>query len=292
MSSDSFMRQFDDCRAVVGRIKNAMEEPKVTTENQVLRAALTRIMQDATGMREAVSIAKDALAAQPASGEAEPVVVIGSGWQFLWASGDSIESIVKRHGLKIGSKLYTTPPASQEQAKCGDCNCGLQCGDVAAYRAEQAQPSTSGFIEVVGSAPAKLDWGDGTRAPIEPGPMTAGKAAYFMRRFRNEEKLLGPNEQAALDFVVSMLEAQPITANLKDCATCAHQGLPAYAPRCQQCNRLASGARRNWQAQPSTCAAVQHSDQMVCDRCKAAWDVNDPEPPECLPASADAETGQ
>jgi hypothetical protein len=43
-------------------------------------------------------------------------------------------------------------------------------------------------------------------------------------------------------------------------------------------------------AQPSTCAAVQHSDQMVCDRCKAAWDVNDPEPPECLPASADAET--
>ena len=39
--------------------------------------------------------------------------------------------------------------------------------------------------------------------------MTAHRAAYFMERFKHEEKLLGPNEQAALDFVISMLEAQP-----------------------------------------------------------------------------------
>lgn len=31
------------------------------------------------------------------------------------------------------------------------------------------------------------------------------------------------------------------------------------------------------------CKAVQHSDQMVCHDCKSAWDVNDPDPPECLP---------
>lgn len=48
-------------------------------------------------------------------GEAEPVAVIGSGWQFLWASADSLASIAKRHGLKIGTKLYTAPPASQER---------------------------------------------------------------------------------------------------------------------------------------------------------------------------------
>lgn len=39
--------------------------------------------------------------------------------------------------------------------------------------------------------------------------MTAHRAAYFMERFKHEEKMLGPNEQAALDFVISMLEAQP-----------------------------------------------------------------------------------
>ena len=38
--------------------------------------------------------------------------------------------------------------------------------------------------------------------------MTAGRAVYFMERFKREEKLLGPNEQAALDFVISMLEQQ------------------------------------------------------------------------------------
>lgn len=29
------------------------------------------------------------------------------------------------------------------------------------------------------------------------------------------------------------------------------------------------------------CEARQHSDQMVCDRCNIAWDINDPEPPTC-----------
>lgn len=29
------------------------------------------------------------------------------------------------------------------------------------------------------------------------------------------------------------------------------------------------------------CEAVQYSDQMQCARCGLAYDVNDPEPPEC-----------
>jgi hypothetical protein len=36
--------------------------------------------------------------------------------------------------------------------------------------------------------------------------MTAERAAYFMRRFKKEEKLLGPNEQAAVDYVIELLE--------------------------------------------------------------------------------------
>ena len=42
---------------------------------------------------------------------------------------------------------------------------------------------------------------------IERERMTAGRASYFMERFLKEEKLLGPNEQAALHFVIDMLEA-------------------------------------------------------------------------------------
>jgi hypothetical protein len=40
------------------------------------------------------------------------------------------------------------------------------------------------------------------------GGMTACRAVYFMERFKREEKLLGPNEQAALDFVIAVLERQ------------------------------------------------------------------------------------
>ena len=33
----------------------------------------------------------------------------------------------------------------------------------------------------------------------------------------------------------------------------------------------------------SKCYAVQHSDEMVCERCRQSWDVNDRFEPECKP---------
>jgi hypothetical protein len=38
--------------------------------------------------------------------------------------------------------------------------------------------------------------------------MTAERAAYFLRRFKHDEKMLGPNEQAALDFAIAALATQ------------------------------------------------------------------------------------
>lgn len=35
----------------------------------------------------------------------------------------------------------------------------------------------------------------------------------------------------------------------------------------------------------STCKARQESDQKVCHDCGLRWDMNDPEPPACLPES-------
>ncbi len=39
--------------------------------------------------------------------------------------------------------------------------------------------------------------------------MTAHRAAFFMERFKREEKLLGPNEKTAVDFVLAMLDTHP-----------------------------------------------------------------------------------
>lgn len=50
---------------------------------------------------------------------------------------------------------------------------------------------------------------EGSQGPFDGEPMSAHKAAYFIRRFKQEEKMLGPNEQLALDFVLSMLTAAP-----------------------------------------------------------------------------------
>ncbi len=43
------------------------------------------------------------------------------------------------------------------------------------------------------------------------------------------------------------------------------------------------GASRNSPVPPTyRCGAVQCSDTMYCQGCGLQWDVNDPEPPECL----------
>lgn len=67
--------------------------------------------------------------------------------------------------------------------------------------------------------------------------MTAGRAMYFMERFKREEKMLGPNEQAALDFVISMLEkqAEPVQAEERERIAsqwdgCVTHQLDAFGP--------------------------------------------------------------
>lgn len=51
------------------------------------------------------------------------------------------------------------------------------------------------------------------RAAVVSGPtllpMTAERAIYFLERFKRDEKLLGPNEQLALDFAINALAAAP-----------------------------------------------------------------------------------
>lgn len=41
----------------------------------------------------------------------EPVAVVGGGFTLFWAGSGPIAPLVKRHGIKVGSKLYAAPPA-------------------------------------------------------------------------------------------------------------------------------------------------------------------------------------
>lgn len=58
---------------------------------------------------------------------------------------------------------------------------------------------------------------------IELKRMSPSRAAYFMERFKREEKLLGPNEQAALTYVIDMLEK---TAAIHQAEAQATQAVP------------------------------------------------------------------
>jgi len=57
--------------------------------------------------------------------------------------------------------------------------------------------------------------------PNTAKPMTPKRAHYFMERFKKEEKLLGPNEQAAVDYVLALLKAQPAQQE-RTCENCKH----------------------------------------------------------------------
>lgn len=108
----------------------------------------------------------------------------------------------------------------------------------AAIEADRAQRVPDGWklvpvdpVRSMVDAAERVDWADSdvrgniynmwnvmlasTPAPAqqEPAePMDAHRAAYFMRRFLHEEKMLGPNEQAALHFTIAALEAMESAA--------------------------------------------------------------------------------
>ncbi|HFJ0418540.1 TPA: hypothetical protein ACGS08_001080 [Pseudomonas aeruginosa] len=84
--------------------------------------------------------------------------------------------------------------------------------DQASNQADLAQPSPKcatcndrGHVCLDWEAGAWEECPDCAQAEAERPEMSSERAAYFMRRFKSEEKLLGPNEQAAVDYVLSLI---------------------------------------------------------------------------------------
>lgn len=67
------------------------------------------------------------------------------------------------------------------------------------------QVPTQAAQGLAGAALAQPSPAQAEQAEAERPEMSPERAAYFMRRFKSEEKLLGPNEQAAVDYVLSLL---------------------------------------------------------------------------------------
>ncbi|WCV82389.1 hypothetical protein KK198_16090 [Pseudomonas aeruginosa] len=79
-------------------------------------------------------------------------------------------------------------------------------------RAALAQPSPAPDLDPLNLAPHAEAFNEAPAEALKPEQaeaerpeMSSERAAYFMRRFKSEEKLLGPNEQAAVDYVLSLI---------------------------------------------------------------------------------------
>ncbi|EPV2316507.1 hypothetical protein V4W48_16970 [Pseudomonas aeruginosa] len=79
------------------------------------------------------------------------------------------------------------------------------------------QAPTQAAQGLAGAALAQPSPAQAEQAEAERPEMSPERAAYFMRRFKSEEKLLGPNEQAAVDYVLSLLaQHDRIVGELRD----------------------------------------------------------------------------
>ena len=81
---------------------NRLHVTRVQENSEQLRQILAL-----TAERDALREEVERLRASPAPvAQGEPVAVIGSGYQLLWASGEPLADTVKRTGIKAGSVLY------------------------------------------------------------------------------------------------------------------------------------------------------------------------------------------
>lgn len=90
----------------------AMPRAVVEQALEAFNVATTPLARDRQEVLKAIEALRAALE-QP-QGDQEPVAVISDVWTLRWAGRDPIATIVKKHGLKIGDKLYTRPQPKRE----------------------------------------------------------------------------------------------------------------------------------------------------------------------------------
>jgi len=124
-----------------------------------------------------------------------------------------------------------------------------------------AEQSTTGKVETaITSLRQALEEALAKQEQCKPvGEMTPSRAEMFMTRFKHEEKMLGPNKQAALDYVIAMLVAKQ------------EQGEPvAWQER--QAKRMQDGAVTEWTNwYPCRYRTIDEAQAEACDHIPYEW---------------------
>ena len=115
--------------------------------------------------------------------------------------------------------------------------------------------------------------------PAPVGQMTRQRASYFMERFRHEEKLLGPNEQAALAFVIDLLGADAAPLPAREPVACVTECEACFTPdACQlrgTCDHYAASQLRiATTAQPAPLDCQEQAQAVAAAYCRghdAGW---------------------
>lgn len=101
--------------------------------------------------------------------------------------------------------------------KCATCNGTGLIDDGEITCSEGGIPYENGPVKCVKDCPDCKAQPSQAQAEAERPEMSPERAAYFMRRFKAEEKMLGPNEQAAVDYVLSLIaQHERIVGELRD----------------------------------------------------------------------------
>lgn len=112
---------------------------------------------------------------------------------------------------ELASRVTAPPPAAAR----GDVR-----GLVAKWRDDVGSRESGPVADCVHECADELEAAlaaEGVQAgEVGDVPMTPDRAAFFLRRFKADEKMLGPHEQQALDFAIASLSQQPEARGVVD----------------------------------------------------------------------------
>jgi len=113
--------------------------------------------------------------------EQEPVAVIGDVWTLNWVGGDPIATIVKKHGLKIGTKLYTHP--QNLRCKSNQARLATLWGYVKAEQSSEVDMKPAAWLHTdgLGGKQAFTDEPPGLKAKCRPLFARAIEAAHNIK---------------------------------------------------------------------------------------------------------------
>ncbi len=124
------------------------------------------------------------------------------------SSAESLLALIKDQAPTQAAQGLAGAALAHPSPKCATCGGTGMVDDGEITCSEGGIPYENGPVKCVKDCPdckAQPSPAQSEQAEAGRPEMSPERATYFMRRFKSEEKLLGPIEQAAVDYVLSLL---------------------------------------------------------------------------------------